>query len=294
MTGTNRFWSALDRVAGLLVTRPLAVATAIAKLLRMEPSIYEFPGIFRRVHMERPGEIEQEIAFLREIWRRHYRRPVKRVLDLACGNSPHGQILARGGMTAVGVDASPTMLAAGRTEASGLDSISFYRRRIERFALPERPFDAAIFMCETFPMIRTNTALISHLKSVAALLKRGALYCIDIDRHDGVDLVARRRLWRERKVRIGAIRVDVREFHRPIKWFDAMHSIYELECTIRFPSRKVVTRDLIPVRYTTPPLMELLARASGCFEMIACYSDLSLTRPLEECAGRWFAVLKRS
>lgn len=259
----------------------------------MEPSIYEFPDIFRRVHLERSGEIEQESTFLQEVWRRHYPKPVTRVLDLACGNSPHGQILAHAGIETVGVDDSPTMISAGRAESHRLDAIRFYRRKIERFSLPERPFDAAIFMCETFPIIRTNAALMSHLKSVAALLKRGGLYCVDIDRHDGVDLVKRRRLWRERKVRIGTVRVDVREFHRPIEWYDAMHSIYELECTIRFPTRKVVTRDLIPVRYTTPTLMELLARASGCFELIASYPDLSFTRPLAECGGRWFTVLKR-
>jgi len=259
----------------------------------MEPSIYEFPDIFRRVHMERPGEIEQETAFLQEVWQRHYRRPVARVLDLACGNSPHGQILAAAGIAVVGVDNSPMMIAAGRAESRRLEAIRFYRRKIERFKLPERPFDAAIFMCETFPLLRTNTALMSHLQSVAALLKRGGLFCIDIDRHDGVDLVKRRRLWRERKVKIGPVRVDVREFHRPIEWYDAMHSIYELECTIRFPDRKVLTRDLIPVRYTTPPLMELMARASGCFEQIACYPDLSFTRPLAQCDGRWLAVLRR-
>jgi SAM-dependent methyltransferase len=272
----------------------LALARLAAKLRRMEPSIYEFPNIFRRVHMERPGEIEQETAFLQEVWRRHYRRPVTRVLDLACGNSPHGQIFARAGIAAVGVDDSPAMISAGRAESRSLDSIRFYRRKIERFKLPEPPFDAAIFMCETFPLLRTNAALISHLQSVAALLKRGGLFCIDIDRHDGVDLVKRRRLWRERKVQIGPVRVDVREFHRPIAWHDAMHSIYELECTIRFPDRKILTRDLIPVRYTTPPLMELAARASGCFELIACYPDLSFTRPLAQCDGRWLAVLKRS
>ena len=261
----------------------------------MERSIYEFPDIFRRVHMERPGEIEQETAFLQELWRRHYRRTVRRVLDIACGNSPHGQILARSGLAAVGVDGSATMIAAGRAESRGLASMRFYRRPIERFRLPERPFDAAIFMCETFPVLTTNSALMSHLKSVGALLRPGGLYCIDIDRHDGIDLVRRRRLWRERKVRIGAMRVEVREFHRPIEWHDALHSIYELECTIRFPDRRVVvTRDTIPVRYTAPPLMELLARASGCFEMIACYPDLSLTRPLAQCDGRWFAVLRRT
>ena len=57
-----------------------------------------------------------------------------------------------------------------------------------------------------------------------------------------------------------------------------MHSIYELECTIRFPDREVLTRDLIPVRYTTPPLMDLIARASGMLRMIAGYSDLSFTQ----------------
>jgi hypothetical protein len=87
--------------------------------------------------------------------------------------------------------------------------------------------------------------------------------------------------------------VDVREFHRPIEWHDGMHSIYELECTIHFPKRGVVTRDFIPVRYATPPLMDLIARASGYFELIACYSDLSFTQPIKECGGRWLAVLKR-
>jgi SAM-dependent methyltransferase len=260
----------------------------------MEPSIYQFPEIFRRVHMERPGEIGEEVVFLREVWRRHYPRPVRRVLDIASGNSPHGQIFARSGIEAVGVDHSPTMIAAGLAESGPAGLTRFYRRKIERFRLPERPFDTALFMCETFPIITANANLMSHLKSVAAVLKRGGLYCIDVDRHDGIELVRRRMLWRKREVKIGSLLVDVREFHRPIEWHDAMHSIYELECTIHFPAAKVVTRDLIPVRYTTPPLMELIARASGCFAMIACYPDLSFDRPMEDCNGRWLAVLKRS
>ena len=63
----------------------------------------------------------------------------------------------------------------------------------------------------------------------------------------------------------------MREYHRPVGWQEAMHSVYELECTIHFPERTIVTRDLIPVRYTIPALMELAARASGLFEMIDTY-----------------------
>jgi SAM-dependent methyltransferase len=259
----------------------------------MEPSIYEFPDIFRRVHMEAPGDIEREVRFLEEVWRRHLKRPVRRVLDIACGNSPHGQILARAGIEVAGIDRSPTMIAAGHAEAIGLKGLRFYRRRIEHFRLPERSFDTAFFMSETFPIMTRNRDIIAHLESVAALLKRGGLYSVDIDYQGGVELVRARTLWRERTVQAGDVPVKVREYHCPIEWHEAMHSIYELECTIRFKDRSVTTRDLIPVRYITPPVMDLTARASRKFEMLAAYADLSFTRPIAQCYGRWLAVLRR-
>jgi SAM-dependent methyltransferase len=258
----------------------------------MEPSIYDYPAIFRRVHMEKPNELVAETEFLTRVWKRHIKRPVRRVLDVACGDSPHGIALARDGITVAGVDRSPTMIAAGR-KAAGAAPIRFYRRSIARFRIPELPFDSAFFMSETFPIMTGNRALLSHLESVGMLLKRGGLYCVDIDRHDGVDVVAARKLWRQREVRAEGISVDVREYHRPIAWCSGMHSIYELECTLHFPGRDVVTRDVVPVRYTLPSLLELAARASGYFTMIAAYADLSFTKPIERCYGRWLGVLKR-
>jgi len=259
----------------------------------MEPSIYQYPDIFRRVHMEGPGDIEREVHFLQQVWRRHLSRPVRRVLDIACGNSPHGQILARTGIQVAGIDRSPTMMAAGRAEASGLKGLRFYRRRIEKFQLPEKSFDVAFFMSETFPIMVRNRDLMTHLESVATLLKPAALYCVDIDYQNGVELITTRRLWRERTVQTSDALVEVREYHRPIEWHDGMQSIYELECNIHFSDHSVTTRDLIPVRYITPPIMELIARASGRFELIAAYADLSLSAPIAQCYGRWLAVLRR-
>jgi SAM-dependent methyltransferase len=259
----------------------------------MARSIYEFPEIFRRVHMEGPDDIRQETRFLTQVWEIHLKRRVRRALDVACGNSPHGQILAREGIEVVGIDRSPTMIAAGRQESREMKALRFYRRPIENFRLPERKCDAAFFMSETFPVMTLNRDLMSHFKSVGGLLRRGGLYCIDIDRQDGVELVRRRRLWRQRKVRVGRAHIEVREYHKPIAWHEAMHSIYELECAIHWPDQTVKTRDLIPVRYTTPPLLEMAARASGIFKMIAAYADLSLDKPLARCYGRWLAVLRR-
>ncbi len=93
--------------------------------------------------------------------------------------------------------------------------------------------------------------MISHLRCVARVLRKGGLYCIDIDKHDAVEASQRRRLWRQRKVRQGPVRISVREFLRPIAWHAAAW-IYELECTIHFPDRTVMTRVLVPVRYMVP------------------------------------------
>jgi SAM-dependent methyltransferase len=259
----------------------------------MMASIYEFPDIFRRVHKEQPYEIGEEVRFLRKVWQRHAPRPVRRVLDLACGNSPHGQILARGGVEVAGLDRSATMVAAGRRESRGLGNIRFYRRPIERFKIPERPFDAAIFMSETFPVMTANEAILSHLESVAAALRRGGLYVIDIDRHDGPRVTTARKLWRDRTLRIAGASVHVRAHSRPMPWHSGIHSIFDLECDLEFPDRAVSTRDLVPVRYTIPPTLDLLARASGKFAMIAAYADLSFTVPMENCERRWWGVLRR-
>ena len=257
----------------------------------MEPSIYEYPDIFRRAHLESPGEIPAEVVFLQQVWNRHRRSPTRRILDIACGDSPHGRLLAGDGFEVVGIDRSPTMIAAGRRKANA--NLHFYRRPIEKFTLPERAFDAAIFMSETFPVIVENPDLLSHLKSVARALKRGGLYCVDIDRQDPLPRVGQRTMWRERTARAGGVALGIREFHRPIAWHSPLHSIYELECTINFPAGAVTTRDLIPVRYTTPSTLELAALASGMFKMVAAYCDLSFTKPLDKCRYRWTGVLRR-
>jgi SAM-dependent methyltransferase len=258
-----------------------------------EPSIYRYPAIFRRVHMESAKEIGEEVRFLGRVWRRHLDRPVRRVLDVAAGNSPHGQMLARSGVAVVGVDHSPSMIAAGRAEARGLRNFRLYRREIAGFRLPERDFDAAFFMSETFTILISNRDLLSHLRSVGRILRRGGLYCVDIDRHDRSHQVRSRRLWRRRKVHAGETTVDVREFNRSFPWYAGLHSIYELECRIRFPNGTVTTRDVIPIRDTLPCTFELAARASGMFQMVAAYTDLSLTTPLDRCQRRWMGVLRR-
>jgi SAM-dependent methyltransferase len=260
----------------------------------MEPSIYRYPDIFRRVHMEAPGEIEHETEFLLRVWKRHLKKPVRRALDLASGNSPHGQRMAAEGIYVAGVDRSATMIEAGRRESRGMKDIKFYRREIDHFTIPEKKFDVAFFMSETFPVLIDNRSLLDHLRSVGRYLKRGGLYCIDIDKMDRLRNVRERRQWQQRTVSANGARVMVRSFDRPFPWHSPLQSVFELECEIHFPDRTVVTRDVIPIRYTVPPTLELAALASGMFEMIATYTDLSFETPLDQCDRRWLGVLRRT
>ncbi len=259
----------------------------------MEPSIYKYPAIFRRVHMEQPGEIEEETEFLKKVFRRHMKKPVRRVLDIASGNSPHGQILAREGMRVVGIDRSPTMIAAGKKGSRDRSGVRFYQREINRFSIPEKGFDVAFFMSETFPVLISNDDLLSHLHSVGRLLRHGGLYCVDIDKMDRIRMVRERKRWQRREVRTADATVEVTTYDRPFPWHTGIQSIFELECRIQFRDRTLTTRDVIPIRYTVPPLLELAAKASHMFEMIAVYTDLSFVTPLEECDRRWMGVLQR-
>jgi hypothetical protein len=166
---------------------------------------------------------------------------------------------------------------------------------LENFRLPEGNFDAAIMMSETFPIMSENPALLGHLRAVAKTLRKGGLYCVDIDRQPGVEVVqGKRQLWRERSVQVGETRIEIKEYNRPIEWCSGLHSMYQIECKITFPGgSKVSTDDRIPVRYILPPTLELAALASGCFKLIACYADLSLTRPMRRCYGRWWGILQK-
>src|SRR5271157_391908 len=139
-------------------------SAALVRSSPMEPSIYEYPDVFRRAHLESPGEIPAEVVFLQQVWKRHRKSRTRRILDIACGDSPHGRLLADDGFEVVGIDRSPTMIVAGRRKARALANLRFYRRPIEKFTLPTRAFDAAIFMSETFPVVVENANLLSHLK----------------------------------------------------------------------------------------------------------------------------------
>ncbi|MGH7414188.1 MAG: class I SAM-dependent DNA methyltransferase, partial [Candidatus Rokuibacteriota bacterium] len=102
----------------------------------------------------------QEVTFLVHCFRRYARRPVRTVLDIACGTGPHLIRLAERGYAMSGLDLSPQNIAflKERTAAKGFEA-SLMVADMTRFRL-RRPVDAAICMQDSQGHLLTNEALL--------------------------------------------------------------------------------------------------------------------------------------
>jgi len=139
-------------------------------------SLYSAPRLYEiAFDMNRRGEVD----FLVHCFKRFARRPVRRVLDIACGTGPHLIRLADRGYHMSGLDLSAR-------------NIEFVRERLAAkghagdlvvgdmtdFRLA-RPVDAAICMQDSQGHLLTNEQLLAHLRRVARAVKRGGLYVFD-------------------------------------------------------------------------------------------------------------------
>ncbi|HEU5193646.1 MAG TPA: class I SAM-dependent methyltransferase [Methylomirabilota bacterium] len=134
------------------------------------PRLYEIA-----FDMNRKGEVD----FLVHCFKRYARRPVRRVLDIACGTGPHLVRLAERGYQMAGLDLSRSNIGflSERLAAKGLAGDLLVGDMTD-FRLT-RPVDAAICMQDSQGHLLTNEQLLAHLRAVARNVRRGGLYVFD-------------------------------------------------------------------------------------------------------------------
>jgi SAM-dependent methyltransferase len=134
------------------------------------PRLYEIA-----FDMNRKGEVD----FLVHCFKRYARRPVRRVLDIACGTGPHLIRLADRGYAMAGLDLSPAnidfvrarLAAKGQRAELVVGDMTDFRLR--------RPVDVALCMQDSQGHLLTNEQLVAHLRTVGRALRRGGLYIFD-------------------------------------------------------------------------------------------------------------------
>ncbi|MFH1893860.1 MAG: class I SAM-dependent methyltransferase [Candidatus Zixiibacteriota bacterium] len=134
------------------------------------PKYYEIAFDFR--------DIAAEVDLFERCFRRYSRIPVKSVLELGCGNSPHMVEFAKRGYQYNGIDSNENMLAYSRQKASyARISASMINADMIEFST-DRRHDFIYVMLGSLAVKNTQD-IVNHFKSIAGELYIGGLYLLD-------------------------------------------------------------------------------------------------------------------
>lgn len=135
-----------------------------------QPDYYEIAFGFR--------DIAHEVGVMEECITRFARRPVRRVAELACGNSPHMIEWARRGYEYTGLDLNPAMVLYSRekAQAAGIDATV---RRGDMVLFNLKPAADFVYVLLGSLYVVSTQQLRDHLDSVARNLDTGGLYFLD-------------------------------------------------------------------------------------------------------------------
>jgi SAM-dependent methyltransferase len=208
---------------------------------------------------------KQEVDFLVHCFKTYARRPVRRVLDIACGTGPHLVRLAERGYRMSGLDLSPENVEflRERIEAKGL-AVTLQIGDMTSFRLP-RPVDGAICMQDSQGHLLTNEAIVAHLRSVAAAVRPGGLYVFDRYMCSSWTDPARRWSWTRR--RGGA---TVRATFEALKDLNPVTQVFaeEMELSVQENGAHHVYRQRHSSRMVFPQELRSLVALAGGFELV--------------------------
>lgn len=123
---------------------------------------------------------EEILTFYHEILDRYDCRPVSAV-DLACGTGSMAILLAREGLSVLGVDQSEEMLTLAAGKAMELENPPwFVCQRMERLRLP-MPVDLVVCCLDGINYVTDPAALREAFASVFRALNPGGLFIFDIN-----------------------------------------------------------------------------------------------------------------
>jgi SAM-dependent methyltransferase len=234
------------------------------------PRLYEIA-----FDMNRKGEVD----FLVHAFTRYARRPVRRVLDIACGTGPHLVRLAERGYRMAGLDLSGRNIEflGERLTAKGLSADLVVGDMTDFRIAP--PVDAAICMQDSQGHLLTNTQLLAHLRCVARSLRRGGLYVFD--RYMASSWTNPARSWSWSRRRGGLI---VRASFSALNDVDPVSQVFKEHMTLEAVENgtRRVYRQTHRSRMVFPQELRSLVELAGGFEFVQWFFGFKPHQVLEK------------
>ncbi|MBA7497757.1 hypothetical protein ES704_00489 [subsurface metagenome] len=134
------------------------------------PKYYEIAFSFR--------DIPAEVDVFEECFKRFSQIPVKSVLEVGCGNSPHMEELVKRSYQYNGLDLSKAMLEYSRQKASRISAeVNLIHGNMVDFSLDMLVDFVYVTLGSLY--VTSTSELITHFDSVAQASKKGGLYLLD-------------------------------------------------------------------------------------------------------------------
>jgi SAM-dependent methyltransferase len=142
----------------------------------MMKTVYEHPKYYEIAYSFR--DIGAEVDVFEQCFKKYAELPVKSILELGSGNSPHMEELLKRGYVFTGIDTSDSMLSYSREKASRIEGkATLIHADMIDFSISES-FDFAFIALGSL-FARNTEDILSHFRSVTRALKKGGLYLMD-------------------------------------------------------------------------------------------------------------------
>jgi len=251
--------------------------------------VYDYPKYYEIAFSFR--DIAYEVDVFEECFKRFSRTPVKLVLELGCGNSPHMEELIKRGYKYYGLDLSRAMLEYSRKKALRLgEEVNLIYGDMLDFSL-ETKIDFMFVLLGSL-CAKNTSELLTHFNSVARVLKKGGLYLLDWCVHYDPP-------WGSEGKSSWEMESEGVQVKTTVSWKVISRVEQAFEETILFEvndnGKKMNITGKEPKRAIYPQEFLLLISQLADFEFVGWWNNWDLQKPLEEESkiDRPIALLRR-
>jgi SAM-dependent methyltransferase len=242
--------------------------------------------VFRR-------DVGGEVQFLVDLYARRNGRPLRCMVDIACGPGYHAKAFAARGIQAYALDLQPEMIEFARSlepHTNGL--IGYLACDMRDFMLPA-PVDLALNSFDSIDCLETHEQIINHLCAVARNLTPSGLYVIELTHPRDCSM------WdygdfQYKGERDGVSVVIDWAVNKPKA--DPLTQVVDCEVvmTVNENGERKVFRERARERFGTLQEFSALSKLSGAMSLVACYGDYRLDQPFDNSpsARRMIMVLR--